>query len=88
MRLIDADILKGSMSKRMIEKRDLNASFYEVINEQPTVEAVEVVRCKECKHYGTSLKGIPTQGYCKLTEWQTRHDNDYCSMGEKTDGRR
>ena len=52
-----------------------------------TVDAVEVVRCKECKHYGTSLKGVPTQGYCKLTEWQTRHDNDYCSMGERKDGR-
>ena len=52
------------------------------------IEVDEVVECKECKHYGTSLKGIPTQGYCKLTEWQTRHDNDYCSMGEKTDGRR
>ena len=39
MRLIDADALKESMSKRVAEKRDLNASFYEVINEQPTMDA-------------------------------------------------
>lgn len=42
MRLIDADKLKEDMSKRQIEKRDLNASFFAVINEQPTVEAEPV----------------------------------------------
>lgn len=41
-RLIDADKLKEDMSKRQIEKRDLNASFFAVINEQPTVEAEPV----------------------------------------------
>lgn len=39
MRLINADKLKEDMSKRQIKQRDLNASFFVVINEQPTVEA-------------------------------------------------
>ena len=77
-RLIDAD-------KQLVRLYRLNLTCEDVIRRflitADKVDAVEVVRCKECKHYGTSLNGVPTQGYCKLTEWQTRHDNDYCSMG-------
>ena len=55
------------------------------INESPTVDAVEVVRCKDCKHLEIDpglrydkrmcLMRGGEYGYCK--------DNDYCSYGER-----
>lgn len=43
----------------------------------PTVDAVEVVRCKDCKF-------LHDKGYCTLVTGLTRikHD-DYCSHGER-----
>ena len=46
MRLIDADALK-------IELACLHGSDYQTIhylNHAPTVDAVQVIRCKDCKH--------------------------------------
>lgn len=54
--------------------------------EQPTVDAVEVVRCKDCKHYKDWDDGNVT---CKL--WTDQYDTGtepdaFCSFGEKMDG--
>lgn len=51
------------------------------IRQAPTVDAVKVVRCKDCKHY---WKNISTKGYdgkCVLV-----YDDDFCSKGAKMDG--
>ena len=46
------------------------------IAEAPTVDAVEVVRCKDCKHrYSDS--------WC---EYVDDDDNFYCARGERKDG--
>lgn len=55
----------------------------EWVNELPAVDAVDVVRCKDCKHYW-----LP-QGFCvherhdcqTLAVWQ--NDCDFCSYGER-----
>ena len=49
------------------------------IAEIPTVDAVEVVWCKDCKHKG----GVP--GQPNIVCWQM-HDDDFCSYGERKDG--
>ena len=57
------------------------------INEQPTVDAVEVVRCKDCKHYDNS-EGIQ---WCHLnskfaqwgTDWHSFPEDGFCSYGER-----
>ena len=47
---------------------------------------VEVVRCKDCKHY------LKPQGFCKHDrhEYQTmavpQEENDFCSYGERREG--
>lgn len=41
--------------------------------EKPTVDAVEVVRCKDCIY----------QAECAFTEWLGRNGNGFCSCGEK-----
>ena len=55
----------------------------------PTVDAVEVVRCKDCKHYDNS-EGIC---WCKLNskfypggmDWHSFPENGFCSYGERKD---
>lgn len=60
----------------------------EVVRKAPAVDAVEVVRCKECMHY---RNGICEQieyimdGYYHGTFEEKRPD-DFCSYGEKMDG--
>lgn len=52
-----------------------------------TVDAVPVVRCKECKHYdmGVCLK-IYSDGNVHSVAWQKRKPEDFCSYGERKDG--
>ena len=55
MRLIDADALLERLKfKRAISERGLYRGLESAmaqVNKAPTVDAVEVVRCKDCKHY-------------------------------------
>ncbi|MBQ0135997.1 MAG: hypothetical protein KBS43_04615 [Oscillospiraceae bacterium] len=41
----------------------------------PSVDAVEVVRCKECRNYTADC-------YCKVHDNYVMYDNDFCSCGE------
>lgn len=51
-----------------------------------TVDAVEVVRCKDCKHYdlGVCLK-IYSAGNAHPEAWQPRRPEDFCFYGERKD---
>ena len=91
-RLIDADALLGQNG--LFEARGCrgNCNICELWSEEgcrvilnaPTVDAVEVVRCKECARYNT--KGCADGfGWCEAWE-QGRMDNDFCSYGSKTEG--
>ena len=56
MRLIDADVLKTkAISCETSELYDSPVFFKAVgtkeIDEAPTIDAVEVVRCRDCKYY-------------------------------------
>ena len=49
-----------------------------LMEDAPAVDAVEVVRCKDCKHY---WKNVNTPGYAgKCTHVE---DDDFCSHGER-----
>ena len=93
-RLIDANALKSqitryhmSLTPRYISKL-VDAEIGDVIDildESPTVDAVEVVRCKDCKRRGTDncifhIKGEPAD-----EELLKKLDNDFCSYGERKD---
>lgn len=77
MRLIDADKLSARLSR--------NATPYFTvpdIENAPTIDAVPVVRCKDCKHRMLS-------GYCKMcwhSDGSYALDGEFCSMGAKMDG--
>ena len=55
------------------------------LREAPTVDAVEVVRCKDCKHYtyaDNRAFGFPVKR-CEWTGFEDVDENDFCSRGER-----
>ena len=76
MRLIDADALIKTLGIGDLPIR----LTYEIYN-APTVDAVPVVRCKDCKYYEEQDETI---GTCLLTE-SGAHVNGYCSWAEIKD---
>lgn len=90
-RLIDADELKG---KAFADPDDGEYFEYFVycqdIDEAPTVDAVPVVRCRECenwKPYGSKAArklGDPLERYGGCEIWNGGHlESDFCSYGER-----
>ena len=98
-RLIDAEALRRqTISVECGEYigedvRDITAVFENDINNAPTVDAVRVVRCGECKHWHQNGFGNRKSGLCNcLTECHGAEDpytaeNHFCSYGERKDGR-
>ena len=84
MRLIDADtIFNNKMLVVRTECYDAVRAVIERINNAPTVDAVEVVRCKDCKKYIPCQKlPIGTSKWCGLFDRATCGMN-YCGWGER-----
>ena len=92
-RLIDADTLSEKLCETTIFIKD-GEVFQRMINDAPTVDAVEVVRCKDCKHWfphtqcGFDEDNDEYHDYCGLLipdddyYAYTRKPDDYCSYGE------
>ena len=59
--------------------------FIKMIYDAPTVDAVEVVRCKDCKHCCFDLSGRDVH-YCMNEKGgfiMRRKLDDFCSYGER-----
>ena len=74
MRLIDADALKLDI----MCVYGSNPQYINWLNHAPTVDAVPVIRCKDCKYYEEQDETI---GTCLLTE-SGAHIKGYCSWAE------
>ena len=88
MRIIDADNLVPDICDAEIEYGTKPVHFSaNAIYLTPTVDAVPVVRCRECKHYktGVCLK-IYYDGLASRYAWQERKPYDFCSYGERKEG--
>lgn len=53
---------------------------FDAINEAPTVDAVPVIRCKDCKHY-YALNEV--RGNCSEYNFIEKIPIDYCSWAER-----
>lgn len=77
--LVDADaLIKALNLAEWFNIADFNEAEY-TVRKAPTVDAVEVVRCRDCKHHD----GI------RCFRWNSTiitGFNDYCSNGERKDG--
>lgn len=83
MRLIDADLMKNSIESSdtdeniLISPQELIATLIRWIDYRPTVDAVEIVRCKDCKYNGI---------WCDIQdiEWTEKSKPiEFCSYGER-----
>lgn len=87
MRLIDADKLWDVMGKATLHHIVTNTlwnTLKSVIENAPTIDAVEVVRCKDCAK-SAPLDEHGALWYCKAHDRTTlRHS--YCNNGERKGG--
>lgn len=95
MRLIDADALKERAIRVSTVKEHcyFKAVGTKEIDRAPTVDAVEVVRCKDCIYYEETFgkdSGKPCgYGSCGCTCQIITgiiYDEDFCSYGERKGG--
>ena len=84
-RLIDADVL--------IDEANSDGAYGYVdakqIADAPTVDAVEVVRCKDCKYYKPQKKSAHWENsvnYCNRIVTIKVQPYDFCSYGEQKEG--
>ena len=97
MRLIDVDgILKAdeNSDKALVlgSGKALEIAYAllkKKVEDAPTVDAVPMVRCKDCKHKGWVQE--PCHGksvdYCKVWDCTLRNlETTFCSYGERKDG--
>ena len=92
MRLVDADALRNEL----YDADAITMRGVAIINRFPTIDAVEVVRCKDCKHRpkeNRSLDGIiwvefPEEEICPFNcedpfYNQMPEDDFFCARGER-----
>ena len=93
MRLIDADNLVPDICDAEIEYGTKPVHFSaNAIDLAPTVDAIPVVRCRECKNWkpsgskaGNSISDMEYIGGCEFTKY-CRRESDFCSYGERKEG--
>lgn len=90
-RLIDVNKVIDSMQKCLDESPDKRhsvayfafESIIKCLKQEPVVDAVEVVRCRECKYHEDT--SVTEYEHCCLLSKTVRY-NDFCSYGERKDG--
>lgn len=84
MRLADVDTIYDEVEKQYkgstgIE-RNCNRNFLNLICDAPTIDAVPVVRCRECKYYKPEEYFSP----CVLPQGlECAKPDDFCSYGQR-----
>ena len=58
----------------------------EIIKNAPTVDAVEVVRCRECKFGSWDSEPDDAMVCVRTNDGFWRSGNDFCSRGERKEG--
>ena len=87
MRLGDLDVLKAQLNKLPMMSNWGEAFMPLLIDEQPTIDAVPVVRCRECTHY--KICDEWKNGKRMLCEIHHHSyldhdgDNHFCSWGQR-----
>ena len=84
MRLIDADALENDNWNTFEDEYGLPVKYVlvEDIRHAPTIDAVEVVRCKDCTYRVEDTKMC---AHPRALGWDAleTEDNDFCSYGER-----
>ena len=90
MRLVDADKARECFGGDGVT----GAVMQRMFDSLPTIDAVPVVRCRECKHYHSDTGWCDQLSYFQTSDgepcspaesmdWKMFQENDYCSMGQR-----
>ena len=90
-RLIDVNKVINAMQKCLDESPDKKftvayfafESIITALKQEPTVDAVEVVRCKDCTK-GEKYSNLPCYFFC-MEHHRLVEPTDFCSYGERKD---
>ena len=91
-RYIDADNFYASQAARCWGEPIIGtctsdkALLYDELQKLPISDVVEVIRCKDCKHYKKINYDDISQNTCEITT-KRQQPYDYCSYGERMDGK-
>lgn len=83
MRVIDADEAIINFGFEWDDIPPTREEFAYFLKKQPTIDAVSVVRCRECKHHKDT--SVTEYEHCCLTGQTVGYD-DFCSYGERKGG--
>ena len=100
-RYIDAELFdkKLAMEVYLADDEDFTKAFVrgmELVkkaeNKTPTADVVEVIRCKDCKHFDKNKGHRDTKFsfyFCAKDKfhYNITTENDFCSYGERMDGK-
>ena len=89
MRLIDADALMGMVFNDVVlidgDVKGAGLILADAVDKAPTIDAVEVVRCRECKQGEIDDQDFPDEYYCHAGCGWNKGDF-YCAYGERKEG--
>ena len=87
MRMIDADLLMKTVFNDVVlvdgEVKGVGLILAETVDKAPAVDAVEVVRCKDCKWLYDEMDDYCCRSHRGLVRIC---ENSFCSYGERKDG--
>ena len=92
MRLIDADAFLAGEIKRChcVPLVGSCEKDYEpltcILDQEPSIDAVPVVRCKECKYGDYDSKPNGAMVCLRTNDGFWRKETDFCSYGERREG--
>ena len=85
MRLIDADEAIINFGFEWDDISPTRDEFVAFLKKQPIIDAVPVVRCRDCKQGEIDDPDFPDQYYCHAgCGWN--NGDFYCSYGERKEG--
>lgn len=83
MRLIDPEVWKLDLLL-FHGCNEKTAWLIDRINHAPTIDAVPVIRCKDCKYYKWEIDMCNLPG-ATVFPMNVVHEDDYCSRAERKD---
>ena len=85
MRLIDLDseYIQETLYRRGFKTRQ---DIEKWLNSAPTIDAVPVVRCKDCKFGDWDSESHDAMVCMRTKDGFWRSGNDFCSFGERKEG--
>ena len=91
-RLIDADALKENIPNTNVDIFEnchncttlCDWEVKELIDKQPVIDAVDVVRCRDCIHHYVDGEYV-RYNCCELNHNKVQSDDWFCADGERVD---